>query len=90
MHKGVSLYNHLTPLATVWPLLKDFYIAESSLLERLILKLDPLLAFNVNISTSVASPLLLVLLLRETLSFGHNEILVSLLCIVIGYICIAS
>ncbi len=54
-----------------------------------ILKLDTLLAFNINITTPVASPLLLVFLFGEALALRDNQILVSLLCVIIRNISIA-
>lgn len=56
---------------------------------NLISKLDSLLAFDINVSSPVAATLLLVLLLRESLALRHDEILVSLLGVVVGDIGVA-
>ena len=55
-----------------------------------VIELDALLAFYVDVAAPVASPLLLILLLGEALALGHNQVLVSLLRVVIGNISVAS
>lgn len=56
----------------------------------LIIELDPLLALDIDVTTFVATSLLLILLLCETLALRNNQILVSLLSVVIWDICVTS
>lgn len=56
----------------------------------LVLKLDTFLALNVNVATTITSSLLLVLLLCKTFAPRDNQILVSLLGVIIWDVSIAG
>lgn len=56
----------------------------------LILEPDTLLSVYINVSSFITATLLLVLLLGEALSPGDNQILVSLLSIVVRNICVTG
>jgi hypothetical protein len=85
--QGVSLIIPLYAKAPMQPTLSILqYLV---LYPSLILKLDSLLALNINVSALVASTLLLVLLLGKALALGDNQILMCLLRIIIRHVGIA-